>query len=68
MQEALNALPSLVPRPNASQLRVDYITATTPTGKWCYECRRGGHATEECWSKENSGTQGSTGGEEGIQV
>ena len=31
-----------------------------PTGKWCDECRRGGHATEECWSKENSGTQDST--------
>ena len=29
------------------------------TEKWCDECRRGGHATEECWSKENSGTQGS---------
>ena len=33
----------------------------TPTGNWCDKCRRGGHVKEECWSKENSNTQGSTG-------
>ena len=32
----------------------------TPMGKWCDECRRDGHAMEECWLKKNSGTQGST--------
>ena len=28
----------------------------TPVGKWCDVCKRSGHSTEECWSKEKSGT------------